>query len=690
MLSPDDACCDQRAPRYLGAAWQKRREVLGRQADVEQYYNGLVAASRKRADAASLKDRKQIQKDLPRTFHALPPLNSTEKEEALKPMLLRILTAYIERGRCLCAMSRAHGLALQNSAAATTARGILTGYPQGLNFLAGMGLLAVGAAHCDNASRKAELEEAAFWLLALLLEDVLDPDFFGADVRGNLKMDNIGGLGMRSLILEKAERYCPCIFSALGKETFTSCLGALLDSWVLSLFIGCAPHRLLEHLWDHLLLPSPYHPVELNSRHLPRGLAVIIAFGLAALQCCGEEQLRQSQMLARLTALRERGVGAEEIALEAGELIITTRNSLLQWPAEEDTNFLNAVTRILVELAQDLPEFNRLWDEVRKQKQRIADCAGNLDEQLMSLARQTHFSVEEIERLRVEVMQMPGSKSLGQDTRLDLASFEQVVKSAVPEFPCELCGRLFQKLDCFGVGRLTFVELACGMSALSLGTMDEKLQVCFDLFDSEGRRALTLKDLNDLCATLFRVALAQGFQAARKASTDDALNQMALSRRLSVSQRNQSSAREYIDLPLTPPLTPPSKSKSLSVGSYAPERRSRDVNLRRSAPVQQPAVHMDLENEQLPWRSMLLRLLAAAKVRTPGGPWLVAFDDFRNAAHMEPALLCLFAWCLPRPPEISGFTPRSTMTQGTSQQDCFVSRLCGRLCHWFGRPSATS
>ena len=54
-----------------------------------------------------------------------------------------------------------------------------------------------------------------------------------------------------------------------------------------------------------------------------------------------------------------------------------------------------------------------------------------------------------------------------------------------------------------------------------------------------------------------------------------------------------------------------------------------------------------------PSRSMLLRLLAAAKaglfsaageiddrcqVRTPGGPWLVAFEDFCNAARMEPAL----------------------------------------------------
>lgn len=72
--------------------------------------------------------------------------------------------------------------------------------------------------------------------------------------------------------------------------------------------------------------------------------------------------------------------------------------------------------------------------------------------------------------------------------------FSEVVGRVVPDFPHELRARLFRKLDAFGVGRLAFTELACGMSALSLGTMDEKLRVCFDLFDSEGRCALTLKE----------------------------------------------------------------------------------------------------------------------------------------------------------------------------------------------------
>ena len=41
------------------------------------------------------------------------------------------------------------------------------------------------------------LEEAAFWLLAFLVEDVLDVDFFGA---GTGHTDLIGGRGLTELV----------------------------------------------------------------------------------------------------------------------------------------------------------------------------------------------------------------------------------------------------------------------------------------------------------------------------------------------------------------------------------------------------------------------------------------------------------------------------------------------------------
>eukprot|EP00439_Symbiodinium_sp_Y106_P036982 s5540_g4.t1 len=59
--------------------------------------------------------------DLPRTFAALPPLKNPEDEEYLKPLLKRVLAAYIERGRAVGAASRANGVAAF-SMAVTTAR----------------------------------------------------------------------------------------------------------------------------------------------------------------------------------------------------------------------------------------------------------------------------------------------------------------------------------------------------------------------------------------------------------------------------------------------------------------------------------------------------------------------------------------------------------------------------------------
>merc|ERR1711974_106666 len=77
----------------------------------------------------------------------------------------------------------------------------------------------------------------------------------------------------------------------------------------------------------------------------------------------------------------------------------------------------------------------------------------------------------------------------------------------------------------------------------------------------------------------------------------------------------------------------------------------------------------------LPWRYMLIRLLAAAQVRTPGGPWLVDFDDFRKAAHVEPELLCLFSWCLPRTPCRSRAISSSSTNRLELDEDAWPVRL---------------
>merc|ERR1712079_81803 len=81
--------------------------------------------------------------------------------------------------------------------------------------------------------------------------------------------------------------------------------------------------------------------------------------------------------------------------------------------------------------------------------------------------------------------------------------------------------------------------------------------------------------------------------------------------------------------------------------------------------IESAPIRASFNGHDKPWRSMYLRLVSAAEVRGFGGPKLVAFDDFRSAAHMEPALLCLFSWCLPRLPDISDSVFRAEDVVGT-------------------------
>lgn len=553
----------------------------------------------------------------------------------------------------------------------------------------------------------------------------------------------VGSMGVRTVVLERAEGYCAETFQALGREAFTSSLGAVLDGWVLSLFVNCVPHRLLEHLWDEMLLdggeaegqPLPAAPALALRRgdgSLPRGLATVIAFALAGLKCCGEEKLKGSQLLQSLSAKNKAGMPAEELTLCASEAIKSIRVDFMSLPPAHDGDIMSTMARIRTDLVGADGGAARLWEEVRRKKQGIVDCAGDYDQQLMSLAGCTHFTKQEIDTLRYELQDFrrrqrkAGHGVAREDPAnegLDLETFKEVVRRAVPEFPLELCGRLFHKLDAFSVGHLTFAELACGMSALSLGTMDEKLQVCFDLFDSEGRRALTLKDLCDLCTVLFRVALAQGFVGAKTASTDEVLDVLGPRRHsrdnfsldipkgdpLGVVSENDDfqptlprSARtlspralliagrdaqnDHAPMPLggspgTPPLSPASSSvQHIFSPTRKPARASWSPASSRPLSVELAEMGKDQ-----PWRSMLLRLLAAAQVRSPGGPLVVAFEDFRNAANNEPALLCLFSWCLPRPPDDSdGIVGLRRLTPVSSEQGgIMMGGFCDRLCGWF-------
>ncbi|XP_074272800.1 uncharacterized protein LOC141596498 isoform X2 [Silene latifolia] len=162
----------------------------------ESYYDDLIKATEGMSTAAT----KQIDQDLPRTFPGHTWLDTTEGHGALR----RVLVGYSFRDSDV-------------------------GYCQGLNYVAALLLLVM------------KTEEEAFWMLAVLLEDVLVHDCY----TNNLSGCHVEQRVFKDLLVKK----CPGIASHLEALEFDVSLVA--TEWFLCLFSKSLPSEMKE---DELLL----------------------------------------------------------------------------------------------------------------------------------------------------------------------------------------------------------------------------------------------------------------------------------------------------------------------------------------------------------------------------------------------------------------------------------------------------
>ncbi|KAF7831634.1 TBC1 domain family member 2A [Senna tora] len=161
----------------------------------ESYYNDLTKAVEGKVTAAT----RQIDHDLPRTFPGHPWLDTTEGHAALR----RVLVGYSFRDSDV-------------------------GYCQGLNFVAALLLLVM------------KTEEDAFWMLAVLLENVLVNDCY----TNNLSGCHVEQRVFKDLLTKK----CPRIAAHLEALEFDISLVA--TEWFLCLFAKSLPSETTLRVWD--------------------------------------------------------------------------------------------------------------------------------------------------------------------------------------------------------------------------------------------------------------------------------------------------------------------------------------------------------------------------------------------------------------------------------------------------------
>ncbi|KAI3696780.1 hypothetical protein L6452_29315 [Arctium lappa] len=187
-------------PRDLrGEVWQAFVGVKARR--VERYYQNLLDVCDAGGERFPMpeKCRKQIEKDLPRTFPGHPALNEEGRNS-----LRRLLLAYAQHNPAV-------------------------GYCQAMNFFAAILLLMMP-------------EENAFWTLVGIIDDYFD-GYFTTDMIES----QVDQLVFEDLM---RERYPKLVnhFDNLGVE-----MGWICGPWLLSIFVNMIPWDSVLRVWDVIL-----------------------------------------------------------------------------------------------------------------------------------------------------------------------------------------------------------------------------------------------------------------------------------------------------------------------------------------------------------------------------------------------------------------------------------------------------
>jgi hypothetical protein len=163
----------------------------------DSYYEDLLKAVQGKVTAAT----RQIDHDLPRTFPSHPWLDTPEGHESLR----RVLVGYSFRDSHV-------------------------GYCQGLNYVAALLLLVM------------KTEEDAFWMLAVLLENVLVSDCYTHNLSGCHVEQRV----FRDLLVKKLPRI------AAHLEHLEFDVSLVATEWFLCLFAKSLPSETTMRVWDVL------------------------------------------------------------------------------------------------------------------------------------------------------------------------------------------------------------------------------------------------------------------------------------------------------------------------------------------------------------------------------------------------------------------------------------------------------
>eukprot|EP00656_Telonema_subtile_P057831 TRINITY_DN9606_c0_g1_i6.p1 TRINITY_DN9606_c0_g1~~TRINITY_DN9606_c0_g1_i6.p1 ORF type:complete len:601 (-),score=161.29 TRINITY_DN9606_c0_g1_i6:49-1851(-) len=141
--------------------------------------------------------------------------------------------------------------------------------------------------------------------------------------------------------------------------------------------------------------------------------------------------------------------------------------------------------------------------EIRLQAKKKINMDWTKGTRLDSLVKTTHFSKEEMEKLARWFGQQPLEES-GEGAGISKEEFMNVLGEMLPEMSPDLYGPLFEIADEDGSNDIDFKELAGILSVLSKGSFEEKVKLCFEMYDVDRSGFLDEGEIVQLATVLLR------------------------------------------------------------------------------------------------------------------------------------------------------------------------------------------
>jgi len=176
--------------------------------------------------------------------------------------------------------------------------------------------------------------------------------------------------------------------------------------------------------------------------------------------CTGRDILLQTSL--NLLRINKKQILASKRSSDIYEVIKNLPSKVVDWQLffkETLSNFspLEDAEKVRTKYAKEVSESMRSYENQRMQ-------------------RNTHLSIEEIEALRIEMEEFSHANSLSQ------SNFQKLLERKFGK-KMIFADQLFKAFDKSGDGSVDFEELSKGLSVFTKGTLDEKLKMCFSLFD---------------------------------------------------------------------------------------------------------------------------------------------------------------------------------------------------------------